>query len=252
MYENDGSDYPTFSDMHSVMTTFGEYLASRIMEKVEDRLKEALPRPMEGTIMKGTWVPGSGSNEITDGTAVVLVNKTAAMPTDQGDGPVMVRMRITAPYPGHQFGPDGDERVHIHMTESGPAAQPYGGPQNLPGPPVGELWVGNKKRIRMYTVSGFQAVLDDTAKTLTLSSPGGLKVILDDNAGEVMIGKAGLSSTDSVMTQQDSQQLANAIISSVQTAFATFAAHVASGNGTTPPTVGSVTATGSSKVESQE
>lgn len=250
----DGSEeiYITSRDLANFGSQLAATIVSSVMMKVEERFREHSSVPAEGTIMANTWTPGTGTNQPEDGTAIVLYNKTASVFTDQGDAPTTVRMRIANPHPGDSFGPDNDERVHIHMTETGPVAVPYGQVDGMPGPPAGERWIGDKKRIRLYTRTGFQAILDDTAKTLVLSTPGGLSLILNDNTGKIEIGKDGLAQADSLMTQQDSQTLANAIIASVQAAFTTFAAHVQSGSGSPPPTVGSVTATGSSVSESEE
>jgi len=248
----------------AMLAAMEDRILATLAAKMEERLQQQSPPDQCGTIMKGTWNPA-------DGTAEVLYDNTAAVFTDQGKAPSIVRMKIDVPHVGDQTGPDGDERVHIQVAEDGLTAKMIHGPDDSPGAVVGQRLISRKKWIQLQTVAGGIVDLNDTTKVYTVKSPGGhmltmddggkavtmksaggLAVILNDNTGKIELGKDGLSQPDSVMTQTDAQTLANSLVASVQAAFATFAAHVQSGQGTTPPTVSGVTAQGSQVVDSEE
>jgi len=221
-------------------------VTSIVMAKVEERIREQSPIALEGTIMANTYLS-------KDGTCSVLINDTAAADTDNGDAPVVVSgIRISSPHVGDQTGPDGDERVHLTMTQSGFKADMYHLAEKSLNVPAGERMITKKKRITLKTNAGGILDLNDSTKSYTFASPKGLVVTLDDNANEVFLGKNGLSSSDAVVTSTDLQEAVNAIIQSVQTAFQQFAVTVQGGSGVAPPTIAGVTASGSTSVESKE
>ena len=248
----------------AMLAAMEDRILATLAAKMEERLQQQSPPDQCGTVMKGTWNP-------IDGTAEVLYDNTAAVFTDQGKAPSIVRMKIDVPHVGDQTGPDGDERVHIQVAEDGLTAKMIHGPDDSPGAVVGQRLISRKKWIRLQTVAGgivdlndttkvytvqspggHMLTMDDGGKTVTMKSAGGLAVILNDNTGKIELGKNGLAQPDAIMTQSDSQALADGLTANFQAAFAQFAAHVQSGNGTAPPAIARTIATGSQTVESEE
>jgi hypothetical protein len=259
------------------MNHFVNDFASSLLAKAQELVSPLIGR--EGVVINGSWQP---TGEFA-GTAETLQGDTASVLGDDGDAPIShAHISVGTTAIGDQYGPRGGERAVLLPTQSGWIKIFHHGPDDSPGAPAGELWrchynaagqidayikltndgdAGDAlgglsmltgSRFVLETASGFTVIIDDVAKAIRLGTPGGLALILDDTLGKILIGKGGLGAPDSVMTQSDAQTLANAIIESVQTAFNTFAATVQSGSGVPPPTVGPVTATGSSITESEE
>ena len=221
-------------------------ITSTVMAKVAERIRERSTIALEGTIVSNTWLP-------EDGTCSVLINDTAAADTDNGDAPIVIPgVRLHQPHVGDQTGPNGDERVHLIMTQSGWAAESYHLAETSLKVPAQERMITLKKRFTIKTNAGGMLDLNDNTKTYTLVSPGGLVVTLDDNAGEIYLGKNGLTTSDAVVTATDLQEAVDGVRQAVQTALNQLAAEVQSGSGVGPPSVGPVTASGSTSVESKE
>lgn len=190
---------------------FIDAVVSRCLAVIMPKVVEMLQQS-NGMAREGIIL--KGTYDPTDGTASILFGDTAACFTDQGDTPnIAAHVPIHTIATGTQQGPLGDERVKCFPTPSGYVAMVVHGPDDSPGAAPG------------------QCILGATA------------------ASGVLIGANVLDVTqDAAMRQANSQALANAIIAHVQTAFNALAASVQAGPGVTPPTIASVTASGSSTV----
>ena len=165
------------------------------------------PRLLEGVVMAGSWNPA-------EGTVQVLVGDTAlaAAMADSYDAAMIVTATVQTSQIGDQYGPVGAERVVLHESQGSWIATFEHGPDDTPGAPAGERWIAHRNAsgvvdayvkltndgptsgdglggtllggggalTKATTKSGHTVALDDTAKTITTTTAGGLEGIFDD------------------------------------------------------------------------
>jgi len=242
----------------TLIGTIVDRVLAIVMPKVVAMMQQSGAHDREGIIIKGTYDPA-------DGTATVGFGDTAAVFRDEGDAPILVpRVPIKTPHVGDQYGPIGDERVKISATQSGYSAEMVHGPDDSPGAPAGERWIAHRKAngkydtILKFTNDGASA---GDAKggfrvtggaLISLLTAGGLVFTMDDASGKVMIGRAGLTSADAIVTATDLQEAVNAIIANVQTAINIMSLRAQPGTGPAAPTISPFTATGSTIADAAE
>jgi hypothetical protein len=247
---------------------------------IHEAIAAATPPARYGMIVPNSYKPA-------DATVSVLLCDTAVVFDDDPTQQPMVEtdVPLTANHIDDAHGPFGGELVHLQPFQGGYTATIHRQPGGTEGPaaPQGERWIllRNSENavlayikmtqngasasdgaggiavlagtlLSMLTAAGRGITSNDSTQQTILGLPSGKRIIIDDAAGDILIGEAGLTANDRVMTESKTQTLANAILSAVQTAFDTFAATVESGSGAPPPTLGTVTASGSTMVESEE
>jgi hypothetical protein len=265
--------------------TFGQILewhTGMVLSQVSAMLADREPPiAREGVVVGGSFDP-------TDGTAEVILGDTYAIVGDDNiipdSGTTVRRLPMLTTHLGDQYGPVGNERALLIPSQSGYHVLLHHDEDDAQAAlPAGERWISHRNAsgeidaylrltnngatssdaagglsalagtlLSLTTAGGLSITADDATQRVTLKA-GGILLILDGQKNVLELGADSLTlANDAVVTESKAQALANAIIASVQTAFTTFAAHVQSGTGTAPPTVGPVTATGSSEVESKE
>lgn len=171
---------------------------------------------IEGTVV-GNWDPAEGTVECQFGD-------TAAVFTDQGDSPTTVFANLLTPAIGFQYAPVGGERCLLIRTASGYSALVEHGPDDTPNVPAGETWdlhrnartgtfdagwqlqndavegdglgatvIGFRGAItRLQTKSGMLVELNDITGTLTISTPNGHSIVLDEDPAVTITTASGL------------------------------------------------------------
>jgi len=238
---------------------------------------------LDGVVLPGTYDPSEGVVDVVDLESLAQVDDgdSAAQPM------VWRRIQLLTPANGFQSGPRGGERVLVVRGASGDRAILEHGTDDSPGALAGENHLVHRQEyqklgtpgpidayirhtndanqgdgkaatrvlagalLSVLTTAGNGLTVDDNANTLTLKL-GPLVIIFKGASKTIEIGMDGLAQPDAIMTQSASQALADGLTTNFQAAFAQFATHVMSGNGTAPPTIARTIATGSQTVDSEE
>lgn len=208
-----------------------------IMAKVRQELEQRSTVGREGIIADGSWNP-------KEGTVTVIPGDNFANFGDDTDQPSPIEnVPLVADGIGSQAGPLGGDRAILYHTQSGFVAKLHHGPDDSPGAPAGERWLTLRKRadgsslatlkltqdgatagdaaggfawaggtkVQLATAGGLTVTLNDSTKQVVIGLPSGQQIIIDNTAGNVMIGGSGLTqSANGVVRQADLQSaLAN-------------------------------------------
>ncbi len=216
---------------------------AQVSALLHDMLAQHVPFGRDGMVVAGSYDP---KDACVDVALLDTMN-----PVDGDQSGVESRVPLATQHLDDAHGPFGGELVHLVPNQSGYTAHLYRQPGGGEGPqaPAGERWIqllspgdhdGKGAQILAYvrlqqngghgalallagtlfslmTAGGFGLTLDDVAKKATLVSPGGLEMIFDDNANAIMLGRSGLATADSLVTRTDLQEMADAVLQSVQT-----------------------------------
>lgn len=189
-----------------------ESLLSIVSAQRNDEGSGGAPRLLEGVVLAGSWNPA-------EGTVQVLVGDTAlaAAMSDSYDAAMIVTATVQTSQIGDQYGPAGAERVVLHESQGSWIATFEHGPDDTPGAPSGERWIAHRNAsgvvdayikltndgptsgdglggtllggggalTKATTKSGHTVALDDTAKTVSTTTAGGLKGLFDDVTQQV-------------------------------------------------------------------
>jgi hypothetical protein len=205
-----------------------------IMAKVTQALDERSAVGREGIVADGSWNPA-------EGTITVLPGDNFANFDDDDDQPSPIEnVPLLTANVGDQGGPLPGDRVVIYHTQSGFAAKLHHGPDDSPGAPAGERWIVVRKRadgtalatlkltqdgatagdsagglthsggslVKLITAGGLTVTLNDSTKQVIIGLPSGQEIVIDNTAGNVMIGGTGLTQPNNGIVRQADLQTA--------------------------------------------
>jgi hypothetical protein len=123
------------------MSGFAEHILAMASAKAAEMDEQSSTMPREGIGQNGSYNPADGSVDIIQGD-------TYNQFLDQGDTPLPHKsVPIAVPHVGDQYGPLGDERYIIVPVQGGMLAIPHHGPDDSPGAPAGERWIGHRNPV---------------------------------------------------------------------------------------------------------
>lgn len=199
-------------------------MTKRDLEIVQMLIAQALERNPAPVARDAVVV--AGTHNPKDGTADALFGDTYAIIGDDGDQFISYpKIPSVTTQLGDQYGPVGNERAVLIPTQSGYVKLFIHGPDDSPGAPAGERWITHRNAsatvdsyskftndgptpsdglgglhhnggaLHQSTTSGGHSIaLNDTAKTVTVTSASGHTVTLDDSSHKVTVQtKNGLS-----------------------------------------------------------
>lgn len=182
-------------------------LLADIVAMVANALQIDVPNAQHGVAIGGSY-------NAAESTVQAQHGDTGAITSDSGDMPVWrPDIPLLTIHVGDQYGPVGNERVAMLESTHGPVAAFIHGPDDSPQAPSGERWIAHRNAAgeidsftkltndgptqgdglggvlqnggalhKLTTSAGFTIEQNDTAKTTTVTSPGGHSVTIDDNA----------------------------------------------------------------------
>jgi hypothetical protein len=247
---------------------------------IQEALANHMPIGRHGMVVPGSYNPATATVD------VMLCDAAIVFPGDQQTQPMVEQsVPLATTHIDDTYGPFGGEPCFLASVQGGYVAHVHRTPTagvDSSNVPQGERWIllrnpagdviasykmtqngagasdglGGLQMLagtlfKALTAAGRGITSNDSTQQTILGLPTGKRIIIDDAAGDILIGEAGLTANDRLVTESKLQTALNTIMTYIN-------AHVHSGVQTgggvsaVPTTTLSVTATGSSTVESEE